>query len=726
MRGRSLVAMTLLCTGLTSAAARPVFMLGGSPGPASAPTEDCGTGGVCAKHQNGQTFVTWDDVGTDGAGGASTRYRLYRSTAPIDSGNYASATLIASYIFNNSAQLFGGNPDVDGTAFNQTARQSAGQPMSKLTDLGTALPTFSGLQVYTALASQNAYYAVVSTNTSDGSPSFMGAVGPIAESVADPKPVKYAASGSRADNSYGQLSSPAGKPVIYSAHASQASGGAPPGSRYGDYWQWWLPTDAGWQDGRATTLAVRQDNAQNVPSLPSVILVSSRDTIWTPDASGAMETFHQGIGMTPNPLVGPANRMYLTTAKGISRMLSWAIDHYGLDGNAVHWTGQSMGAWGGANTGMRMTSPRFASVWLTRPCWRMDFRNSAGWPGNTWGSYPFRATVGSPPSTLGTVASAVQLDDGTTWGGTGGYADMPGFIASNPGNDLPFAAWEITKNDGFCSWAQQLSGLAAFQTGKRGHAFVWYMGAHDGTGGGAINCDITGDSTACYGKSLFGLTTPYIAFTNSSIDDDPGDGGTLSNGLFNGDFVGCVNCGFKWNVTTDNASAFNFTVDNVWMDRSPTTIPSTTLTASIPSSGGGTVTVTDGSVFLSVLAGNNYFLVDDEVIVVTSRSGNTLTYTSRAQLGTAAAAHSSGATITQFPNRPTGPNGGPYSTMTVDVTPRRIQGFTKGTTNGQVITCDITPNGGSTTQQTPTVADNIFTLTGVTINASGVTSIACS
>jgi len=718
---------------LDDTAARPLFLRAGHPSGAGGGAQACDSGGsgVCAQFQNGQTFVTWDDVGTDGAGGANTRYRVYRSTAPIASGNYTAATLIASYVLNNSAQLFGGDPDTTGGAtFTQANRQDAARPMARLTDLGTQLPVFSGLQAYTALAAESAYYAVVSTDTSDGAPAYIGSAGPIAESVATPQPIKYAASGSRADNSYGQILTPSGKPVIFNAHASSSGGGAATNNRWGDYWEWFLTTAEGWQDGRATALDVLQDGNGGTlyPSLASPLVIGGRDTIWNPSGTGSIETYHAGVGMTPNPLVGPANRWYPTTANGIARMLTWAIDHYGADPNQLHWVGVSMGAWGGANTGMRMTSPRVSALWLSMPVWRFDRRNDYNWPGATWQTtFPFKATIGTCGACLGSVAASVLTNSGAVWGGAGGYADMPGFVAADPGTDLPVALWMTSKDDPYpISFLEHIEAANAFRSARRGHAFVWFMGGHD-TGNlerGLIDCDwTTPDATLCYGKSLFRLDAPYIATTNSSIDDNPGTGTRNASGVYDGDYSGGINIGFRWTVTADTASAFDFTIDNNWMDRAPTA-PQTTTTGTLASSGSGSVTVTDGSIFQSVSA-NPYFLIGGtEIVVVTNVVGNTLTYTSRGQLGTTAQAHASGEAIRQFIAKPTGPNGGPFSTMTVDVTPRRMQGFMPA--NGVVVSCTITPFGAGSTAQTPTVANGLFTLTGITINATGATSIACS
>jgi hypothetical protein len=732
-----LLALVVAATGIE---AKPLFLSGGHPqgagggGEGGGVAQACdGGSSVCAQFQSGQTFVTWTDMAT-GAAGNNWRYSVYRSTSPITSGNYGSATLIASYVLNNSGQLVGGNPNTGGANFTQANRQSAVQPMVALSDLGTPLAAYTGLQVYTALGTADAYYAVVANSQIGGGDTYIGSVGAIAESVGTPAPVKYADSTRQV---YGHITTSSGKAMVFTPHASSSGGGPATNGTWGDYWTWWLTTGEGWQDGRQTPMDVLQDtNLGHFPSLDHAIQVSLRDTIWDPLGTAGMETLWLGLGLTPNPLVGAANKLYPSTSNGISRMLNWAIDHYGVDRNQIHWGGQSMGAWGGAMVGMRMASPKFSSLTLTYPIWRLDLYSTGSyWPGLIWTSVmPFKATVHAAPSTLGTDPAAIQFADGTTFGGTGGWADMPTFIAANPGTDLPVTTWTISKDDanlsnsGPASFQEELDALAAFQSAKRGHFFVWNMGAHDTTGMGAINCDsdTTPDNGVCYSRSLFKLNLPYLAFSSSSIDDNPGTATRDAFGVMDGASVGCINCGFTWNITTDTTGAFNFTVGNNWMSRSPTISPQTTLTGSIASSGTGTVTVTDGSVFQSVAGTQNiYFLVGGtEIIKVTSRSGNTLTYNGRGALGTNPLAHSSGEAITQYISQPTGPNGGPYGSMTGDVTPRRRQAFLP--TNGAIVSCIVTPFGGSPSTLTPTVADGLFTLPVVPINATGITSVACS
>ena len=748
MRSRFIAANALgiaLALGIAAASASPIFLRGGTPGGGgggSTSACDSNPTNVCAQFQSGQTFVTWPDIAT-GAGGNSYRYSVYASTSPINAGNYAGLTPFATDILNNSGQLFGGKIDSAGSVFTQANRQDATAPMSVLSDLGTPLAIYSGLQAHTASGTQNTYFAVVARhctnsncNAFDGD-TFVGAVGPIAETTGTPTPIKFADSASRVSGVSGKITL-TGLPLIFQAHQSNNTGGCAGACQYGDYWEFFLPAgDGNFQDGRYSAFDVQQDNAFNYPSYAHVLTLNNKDSQWAPGAgNSALESYHSGFGMTPKSYEGPANRVYLGTANMIRREILFAIDHYGIDPTQVYWSGASMGAWGGAYTGLRLlddagTGPLFGGMFLSIPMWRRD-QDGAGYAvGGGWNTgMPFIATVSGTPPYLGTTVTAIKMADGTTWGGTGGYADVPSFVASSPGTDLPFADWQYSSNDAYTTVGEQLQAMAAFESAHRGYAAVWFMGAHDTgfTARGAIDCDWSGhDDAICYRKDKLKLGQPYIAFSNSSINDNPGTGGTLPNGMRDGSWAGGKNIGFTWNVTSDTAGGFNFTVGNAYMGRPPTAHPSTTLTGSIASSGTGTVTVTDGSVFntIGVGTGNVYFLVGGtEIIQMASRSGNTLTLGARAQLGTGASAHSPGETIQQIKTQPTGPDGGPYATMTADVTPRRVQSFKPS--NGTVLTCTITPFGAGPSTQNPTVTNGLFTLTGVTINAGGATSVSCA
>lgn len=689
---------------------------------------------VNAVFSDGQTFVTWPDQAT-GSAGNNWRYSMYRSTSPITSANCESGTLIASHIFNNSAQLFGGTPNGTGATFTQANRQNATGPMAILSFGGLALPTYSGLQVYTATATQNAYYCIEANPQPSGSDVFLGSAGPMAETAATiPTPIKYADSLSRGQT-YGKIncSSSCGSiPTILVAHASEASGGPPPDNQYGDYWEFFGTAADGYQDGRQTTFDVLEDGVGGTtwPGQANALVISPRDTWWTTDGSAGLETFHQGVGMTPNPLVGSANEMYLSTANGYNQFLNFAISHYGANSNNIQWTGQSMGAWGGANTGLHMTSPEMAGLWLFAPMWRMDHRSNQAWAGDSWSNVPFKATLGTAPATMGANAAAINLNTGPTWGGSGGYVDEPTFLAANPGTDLPFIDFAVSAQDGFALWSDEVAAINALETAHRGFVATWDQGGHNeasqwGLMGENINCNNAPAASFCYHMNTFQLNVPYLALSNSSIDDNWGTATVQPNGLFDGDQTGCANCGFSWTIPTDSSGAFNFTISNGWMGLSPTLTPTTTISSNIPATGTGTFTVTS-TASLQPVSPNLYFLVSNtEVLKVSNITGSTVTYTARGQLGTTTQAHTSGDAIVQFMMKPTGPNHGPFSAMTVDVTPRRRQHFLPTPTT--VVTCTVTPFGGSPTTINATVDSNSnFDLVGVPINSGGATSANCT
>jgi hypothetical protein len=283
---RLILLILALCLTAVGADALPPFARGGASGGGGGSTQACdpNSTNVCAQFQNGQTFITWPDVNT-GAAGANDRYRIVRSTSPITSGNYGAATVIASYVPNNSGQLVNGDPaNSTDPPYTQSYRQDGTRPMVMLTDVtsgGTQLAPFTGLQVYTALATQNAYYAVIKTDTSDANPVYLGSVGPIAESVGTPKPIKWAASGSRGQ-SYGNITNPnTNTPVVLRLHQSNATGGCSNISCiYGDYWAYFIPAAHGayWYDGAQINFDVLQAGTTGRRSISTCCRITAPGT----------------------------------------------------------------------------------------------------------------------------------------------------------------------------------------------------------------------------------------------------------------------------------------------------------------------------------------------------------------------------------------------------------------------------------------------------------------
>lgn len=705
---------------------------------------------VSAQFQDGQTFVTWPDPHT-GTDGANYRFRVVRSNAPITSGNYGSATVIGRYWPNNSGQMFGGDPANSGESFlTQTYRTNGAKPMARLSDLGTPLAAFTGLFVHTATGAEDAYYAVIETNTADGADSYVGSVGPVSEAVQTAKGIKQYDS---SRNTVGRITSPAGLPITFQMHdSSNPLSCGVQACTYGDLVSFWSDlAGGGAQESRQTRIQVAQFSVaqgglyiSDLDGTPSTAYGAGQAL----STNHQREWWHSGGGFTPNPLVGPANRFYPFVSNLNSQMLGWAVSNYGTDINKMHCAGKSMGAVGCGVAGMRQTSPaKFASVNLIYPLFQRWRQSCANWTGITWESTdPFKAS-GSAPCTLGTDASTILMPDGSPWG-AGGYTDIPAYLQESPGEDMPFVMMALGKADKTIiptpangTITDNKLAIDALQASRRGHAAAWSMGDHDNEAtDGAVACLLlgfgTGNADSCYSQSWFALNLPYIATSNSSINDNIGTGTQDAFGFFDGDPVGGVELGFKWTITSDTPTAFNFTISNTWMTKGPLLNPAATLAASMASTGIATMTVDDGSVFLTI-GSNPYFSIGDtEIIRVLSRSGNILTFASvgcvgsacdsnRGKLYTTKRPHSAGELVKQYRWLPNGPVNGPFPTMTFDATPRRIQNFIHP--DGTTISCAVTANGDAPVVLTGTVfGDNgVFTLEGVPINDSGVTTGAC-
>ncbi|MGV8039032.1 MAG: hypothetical protein AB2L07_02790 [Thermoanaerobaculaceae bacterium] len=165
------------------------WLLGGCVGwsQAQAPPQPTG---LAAVHRSGQTFLTWTER-TDLAG---ERYRVYRHTAPITSANLGAARRLLE-VWEGSARFFADRWDDNGTWRARYLERFV------IADSQPPLAEGTGLVVWTLAASDmggsasgQGYYAVTAVNAAgvENTASFGAgnALGPVAESVADPLPVE--------------------------------------------------------------------------------------------------------------------------------------------------------------------------------------------------------------------------------------------------------------------------------------------------------------------------------------------------------------------------------------------------------------------------------------------------------------------------------------------------------------------------------------------------------
>ena len=221
-----------------------------------------------------------------------------------------------------------------------------------------------------------------------------------------------------------------------------------------------------------------------------------------------------------------------TTARMLS-FLDWAAKKYDLDLNRVFTAGSSMGGSG---------APMFAIRYPDRIAW------SIGWVGvHDPGSTP--QFTGSYEQVYGDKSWGVKFDDGTP--AFEYYKDVA-FLRKYPEKEIGFITWSNGKNDSGIGWPQAVEFYQAMQQTRRPHIFVWGLSGHGqrasmpGNGGERIMpIDIRLD------RSL-------PAFTNCSLDNDPGTATTLkepkevtigeekNKDTYDGDSVGQVNLYLCW------------------------------------------------------------------------------------------------------------------------------------------------------------------------------------
>lgn len=474
---------------------------------------------VRAVHGHGQTFVTWKDV-AEGEEGAKFRYSIYRSNRPITADNLGQATLCCYGVLNNSAKLFG-------HAFNLKDRLDPSKPYSIIAEGSEPLPAWSGLAVHTVIRDGPAYYAVIATDDkyrplTSVEPGRNATTEPIAEKVAPPQPIKLYDSKSRGIYSpQTSITGQQGLPLRVELHASQGQGGG--AGDYGDYYLYFANSEMGYRDGLPGVFSVeeRRDKAGNY------LLLRHRECIEFPSGTRAMETFWFGYYCVPQHAAHLEPRAYPFTERRMEWLIEWVLKRYAADPTRVSAGGGSMGAWGSTTYALRHPE-RFAAVYPNRP----------------------RTRQRGLPSLAGLLPKEknVFMDDGKSDYYT--RMDMVRFAAEHPA-DLPFFAWCCGRRDGFATWQEQVDMVKSLTVARHGFAFAWNNGDH--SSGAAPMAQVI----KYYSHDKFALDRSYPVFSNSSIDDNLGNGDPLD-----GDLEGGINLGFAWDEIIDEESKWSVRISN--------------------------------------------------------------------------------------------------------------------------------------------------------------------
>ena len=145
---------------------------------------------------------------------------------------------------------------------------------------------------------------------------------------------------------------------------------------------------------------------------------------------------------------------------------------------------------------------------------------------------------------------------------------------------------------------------------------------------GLLSCDLnTRDTCVCYNKTLFKLNAPYLATSRTARSTTtPAPRQRRRTGSLTAIIPAASTAGSPGTSRPTTPARWpSRSIITGWTSRRPRT-RRRRLTGTIASSGGGTVTVTDGSVFQSTSTYPYFLIGGTEAVTVTSVSGNNVTY----------------------------------------------------------------------------------------------------
>lgn len=507
--------------------------------------------GITAVHQQGQTFVTWQEVTriipTDTLTGKEFHtlleaekqkisYHVYAASGPIQ-------TLEGMAPIATVPSLSGWNR----SAYGIDTRLSE-KPMHRyvITEGAAPLSNGTGLWVHNPDQAGSTYYAV--TVSIDGIEN--RTLGPF-NSMAVPLPETVGP----------------GKPVLQRVEKPASFMGAPnPTLHY--YTRWEAPPNTN-REGKAYDYLVGIPEKLAVPAPVGIHMhcwggsQESGYTWWNDAEDGAILlasnqdpydwwTGYQERLFTPQTPKTPwdwktgvvrpytSNRLF-SFFYWMQADTAWQIDPY-----RTFTAGSSMGGSGSIMTGIR-NGGRIAWV---RSCVGVHV------PGETTTmKSPYAAVFGAPEH-------GVLFENGIpVWN----WYDDVWFLRSYPAQETPFITFSNAKNDPLIDWPQAVHFYQALQDTKRPHLFVWGQDGHDQMALMPLN----GSQQTMPIDIRVNQSLP--AFTRCSLDDVPGSGDPADgapqgqvNGYLYWETADIVDNADRWEITvglTESAPQADCTVD---------------------------------------------------------------------------------------------------------------------------------------------------------------------
>ena len=471
---------------------------------------------LAARHQDGQTFLTWTCPP-----GTGWTYRVYTSPSPIvDASALAGATLIGSA--------------GDSTWYDHRLSVLTGQTYAYRADSAAApLASDQGLFVVTPPAAGLSYYAVTAQpagypDNPSVSAGVNALVNPLAEQPDAPRPVwqrRITVSASAAPDIYTLWTSDRDTPAFLAManrpgvafDCAVVRGGSP-------------PTNA-----LLVSFHGRQGNfLQGVYSTgaPGEWVLSPDDPLATQDSDTFWYGYHESYD--PTLWINPVRTTGIVrdyTLRRTLHTLRWARRNFDVDTTRVYEFGFSMGAIGGFI--LALHHPELIAAF-------MDVVGKADF---SFASDPDPGSPFNPGGGLRVVSDrlwgALGADLPTSEGGTV-YEQLNGArIVSELGTVAvpPMVAF-AGRHDILLGWAEKIPFYQAMHDARQGGIFYWDQRDHLSSGHAAWTPMTTPNVLYRFRTNL-----SFPALSNNSADGEPGDGTVAS-----GDSVGTINGYMEWDT----------------------------------------------------------------------------------------------------------------------------------------------------------------------------------
>ena len=484
---------------------------------------------ITAVHKSGQTFITWTEMSD-----AETRYNLYRSDEPITTENLNSAELITNQIPSGSGIDLLAKQHLN-LPYIKPVKDTMGPDWYQIVDVaqpadpspkglvistfGKPLPIGTGLYVRNINTPAVSYYAVTKIDKSGKedrsiTPGVNSTVSPVKEEVAIPKPIMEKIKKAESGETFRYYTHWSTKDIALKENIP---------------FKFEVQIGEGVGKGEPSSLILLLHGAGGAETLPvptekNVVMIVPNN--YTP---GSPFVYDWWYGYNTNCYDGDVTKGVNInfTEKRLLYILQWAKSEFNIDENRVYLTGTSMGGTGTLLFGLRHPEI-FAAIFANVPHTNTGdgVSDHESWFAAMWGKR----------------SDAVKTDEGINiWD----RLNMTAYV-SNPANEIPYVKTVSARADVAMPWRQIPAFVRAMNDARRGFVSGWGPGVHN----------LAFEDRPVFERKFdiykLAKNVSYPAFSNSSMNDDPGNGDEA-----NGAPMGQMDGGYDWKILSDEKTLWS-------------------------------------------------------------------------------------------------------------------------------------------------------------------------